>query len=86
MPSRATLRPIVGRLVSVVGAFLVVMALTAGALSFYYRPTIEYVSSNGQWQPMPEWVMSGWAAAAVLILLVAGGAAMLRAGRRLRVR
>ena len=68
---------------STAGALLLIVAVAAGALNLYYRPTIEYAYSDGRLGNLSP-SMTTLITRSVTTVVAAAGAALLWLGRRWR--
>lgn len=79
-----TRRGVFGFIMVVTGWILLTLALAGLALTFYYRPTLEYVYVDNRPQPMPSWLTGELAGGLVAAALGITGGLFLFAGRRWR--
>jgi len=68
------------------GALFLILAVALVALNMYYRPTIEYASTDGAAGTLPSWVTPNVITGIVAAVLTGSGCVFLYIGKRCRRR
>jgi hypothetical protein len=79
-----TIKRVVGFITTLLGGLLLAVVAIGVALSFYYRPTLEYAYIEGPQQPIPPWLTGELIKGLLGTLLGIVGGLLLWTGRRWR--